>query len=382
MPRKTKPPDPPPKKHQRGWHQGTVKEVRPGTWRAWRERVRHPDGSTVRPSRTFKGEGAEQRAKVWAAGDVEPAVLLLGHWLDHWLALVRPTIARNTYSLYRRHAAACAPLATRPLAELTTDEWQLLTNQLLDRYSRHHVYVWRGNISGALARAVPRHIQENPLARVRLPKADEQPPKAWRQDEVDRLLIAAAGGIHETWLIFSLGTGVRLGESRALLWADVDMQAKTATIRRSADNRDGVIGPTKTRKVRTIDIPDEVIPYLAEHAKHQTPGELLIFGHNGRPYGSNAMRRWLTLQCKAAKVKLGSPHSLRHSYASLALDDGVPIQDIARQLGHASIQTTMKIYSHFIGDGQRRAAKAIGKALSHRFSGPKHLPRAKDGSQT
>jgi integrase len=204
---------------------------------------------------------------------------------------------------------------------------------------------------------------ENPLARVRLPKADEQPPKAWRQDEVDRLLTEVAGGIHEAWLIFSLGTGVRLGEARALLWSDVDLVARTAVIRRSADNRDGRIGPTKTRKVRTIDLADEVIPYLAEHRKRQAPGELLVFGHNGRPYDSNAPRRWLGLRCKAAGIRVLPPHATRHTFCSLALEAGVPVQDIAKQLGH-TVQTMLRTYAWYIGDNQRRAVNAVGVALT------------------
>lgn len=381
MPRPKKLPPPPPKQHERAWGQGTVKEVRPGVWRAWRARAKNLGAERpTRPSRTFKGEGAEQRAKLWASGDVEPAVLLLGHWLDRWLALTRPTVSRNTYALYHRHVEACAPLARRPLAEIGVAEWQALTNDLLDTWGRYTVAIWRGNIMTALRTAVPEHLASVPLARVKLPKADEQPPKAWRQDEVDRLLAAAAGGIHEAWLIFTLGTGVRLGESRALRWDDLDLRARTATIRASADNRDGRIGPTKTRRVRVIDIPDEVIPMLAERAKRQKPGEPYVFGHGARPYDANAPRRWLKLTAKAAGVSPHPPHSLRHTYASLALDAGVPVQDVARQLGH-TVTTLQRVYAHFIGDGQRRAANALGKALRHRFSGPKRAARAKNGTR-
>lgn len=187
------------------------------------------------------------------------------------------------------------------------------------------------------------------------------------------------GGVHEAWLLFTLGTGVRLGESRALLWEDVDLKAQTAVIRSSADNQDGTIGPTKTGRIRTIDIPEEVIPQLVIHRARKPPGERYVFGHAGRPYNSNAPRRWLRLVCASAGVRPLSPHSLRHTYASLTLDAGVPVQDVARQLGH-TVSTCQRVYSHFIGDDLRRAAKAIGKALRHRFSGPKRLPRAKNGT--
>jgi integrase len=376
-----RPPKPqPPKTHSRAWHEGTVKEVRAGVWRAWRSRAKDATGRSSRPSHTFAGPDAAQRAALWAKGDVGPAVLLLGDWLNRWLTLRKPTLAPNTYDHYRRDVLACAPLAGRPLADLTVDDWQQLTNDLLDRWARSHVAVWRGNISVALRAAMPDQLATNPLAKVKLPKPDEQPPKAWTQAEVDRLLAVSVGGTHEPWLVFSLGTGVRLGEARALRWADVDLAAKTATIRASLDNSKSTRGPTKTRRVRVIDLPDEVIKLLADHGKRQPPGQLLVFGHGARAYRARTYRSWLATRCTEAGVTPLPPHSLRHTYASLAFDALVPVQDVARQLGH-TVETCQRTYAHFIGDGMRRAAKAIGKALRHRFSGPKRVPRAKIGTR-
>lgn len=362
----------PPKTHEREWGEGTVKEVRPGVWRAWRARA---GGS--RASQTFAGAQAAERARLWARGAVEPATLLLGQWLDRWLDLTTPTVEPSTAFSYGKACDACLPLHARPLAGLTTEEWQGLTNDLLKVWTRYHVAVWRRIVSIAMRAAIPDHLAVNPLARVKLPKPDEQPPKAWRQDEVDRLLAAADGHHHEPWLLFVLGTGVRLGESRALLRDDLDLRAKTATIRASLDDRTGKRGPTKSKRVRVIDIPDEVVPVLRALALRRSPGEELVFGHDGRPYGVNTYRGWLRNLCDQANVRRLPPHSLRHTAASLALDAGDPVQDVAHQLGH-SVSICQKIYAHFIGDGQRRVAKSLGKALRHRFKGPS---RAKIGSQ-
>lgn len=359
------------RKHERGHGEGSVKEVRPGVWRAWRARVRRPDGTTVRPSRTFYGPRAAESAAIWARGDSEPTVLLLGVWLSRWLALRRPTLDPSTYDHYERDVLACRPLAGRPLAEITVDEWQALTNDLLSRWARHTVAVWRGNISTALRAAIPEHLATNPLAKVKLPKAEDRPPKAWTQAEVDRLLAAAAGQQHEAWLLFCLGTGVRLGESRALLWADVDLPAQTAVIRASLDNSTSERGPTKTRRIRTADIPDAVIPALRALRMRQPASQQLVFGHQGRAYRSRSYRSWLATRCKAAGVPAYPPHATRHTFVSLALDAGVPIQDVSRAIGHANIATTQTVYAHYLGDGLRRAANALGAALSHRFSGPK-----------
>jgi integrase len=375
----------PPKTHDRSWGEGTVREVRPGVWRAWRARVTDAAGKTTRPSRTFTGDGAEQLAKVWAKGDVQPAVLLLGDWLNRWLTLRKPTISANTFNLYRRDVLACQPLAGRPIAEITSDEWQALASSLLDRWSNYHVRIWKGNISVALRAAMPTHLTVNTIVGVKLPREQESPPKAWRQDEVDRLLAEAAGGVHEPWLLFSLGTGVRLGEARALLWTDVDLAAKTATIRASLDNGRSTRGPTKTRRVRVIDIPDEVCTHLAALRKRQPAGQTLVFGYTPkggkeRAYRPRSYRSWLFTRTKAAGVSDLPPHSLRHTCASLAFARRVPVPDVARQLGH-SVETCQRTYAHYINEGLRVMAKALGASLRNRFSGPKQVRRAKNGTR-
>jgi integrase len=372
MPRR---PKPRPKAHARSWGEGSIREVRPGVWRAFRARVHRADGSTLRPSQTFSGPQAEALAAQWAAGAApSPDGVLLGDWLSRWLKLRKPTISPNTHDKRVRFVQACAPLAGLPMAAITAEQWQGLANELLGRWSRDHVASWRKSITTALRAAMPAYLTEITLARVILPRRQDRIPKAWHQDEVDRLL-AAADGAHAAWLHFAIGTGVRLGEARALLWEDVDLVERTATIRASLDNAKSTRGPTKTGRIRTVEIPDEVIPVLAEHRKRQRPGEAHVFGHDGHAYQSSGYRKWLARVCRQAGVRSFPPHSARHTCASLAFDAGVPVQDIARQLGH-SVSMCQKTYWHWIGAGQRRMAGALGAALSNRFSGPQRETRA------
>lgn len=380
MPRRKPQPIRPPKRHERARGDGTVREVRPGVWRAERARTVNAEGKTVRQSKTFSGEGAAVRSAEWAKGTVVPEVYTLGHWLADWLDLVEPTISINTYKLYRASVRACEPLKDRPLAALTVAEWQTLTNSLLKRWSRYHVYVWRGNISTALRAAIPDHLTANPLQRVNLPKAVDAPTKAWTQAEVDRLLATVEGTVHEAWVLFSLGTGVRLGEARALEWTSLDWPAKTATISRNMDNSTNRIGPTKTGKIRVVDVPDDVMAFLRTHQMRQAPGQKLVFGHKGGAYRPSTLREWLARRCVEAGIRPLPPHAMRHTYASLSIVKRVPITDIARQLGH-TVQTCMRIYSHWLADGARRAATAMGEVLRNRFSGPKRDNGASIGAR-
>lgn len=368
-----------PKPHARTWGEGSVKEVRAGVWRAWRARA---GGS--RPSRTFKGDAAAQRAATWARGDVEPAVLLVSHWLARWLALRLPILRPSSQRNYRRHIAACAPLTDRPLADVTTEELQALANTLLSRWSRAHVAVWRSVTRSAFRAAVPRYRPDNPMDGVKLPAPVEKAVKAWNADELVQLVRAARGYKHEAWFWLSIGTGIRLGESRALLWTDVNYADKTVTISKSVDTRTNVLGPTKSGRTRIVDVPDEVLQMLSAHRKRQPPSELYVIGSRaiGRkraPVLAMALNRWLYRLCVRAGVRPLSPHSARHTFSTLSLEAGVPLKEVSEALGHANVAITAATYSHAVEVRRRRAASAIGAALTAQTT-PLRLLKAVDGT--
>lgn len=357
----------PPKTHEREWGEGTVKEIRSGVWRAWRARQSNKiTGKPLRASQTFDGEQAEQRAKAWARGAVEPAVLLLGHWLDRWLAIRLPLVRPQTERNYRTFVAACGPIAHLPLSTLTTEQLQLHTNTMLKTWKRSSVNSWRAIISSALKAAVPSHLAANPMTGVRLPKPDQQPVKAWRADEVQQLVAAARGKAHETWLWLSLGTGIRLGESRALLWSDVDYVAKTITVSKALDHTSDAIGPTKSGKTRVIDLPDELIPVLRAHRMRQPPKErrVCVSPYSGRMPDPKTIEGWLRRLVADHGITPHPPHSTRHTFATLSLEAGVPLKEVSEALGHANVAITAAIYSHNIGTRSRRAASAVGAVLA------------------
>lgn len=353
----------PPRQHERSWGEGTVKEVRPGVWRAWRAR-----SGTSRASKTFDGDQAAERAKTWARGAIEPAVLLLGHWLDRWLSLRIPRLRPMSVYNYRRHINACGDLALRPLADVTIDELQARANALLAVYSRSDVVNWRACISSALKAAAERRLRaDNPMASVQLPKADERPVKAWSAAEVGRLVEAARGSNHETWLWLAIGTGIRLGEARALGRSDVDSVSRILTISKSLDEHTDQIGPTKTGRSRLVNIPDEVMPVLVEHLARLPASEPLLFRSPYRKgaYRARTYQDWIKRLCERASVTPLSCHAARHTFATLALDSNVALKEVSEDLGHADVAITAKIYSHAVEKHRRRgSANAVGAILA------------------
>jgi integrase len=219
---------------------------------------------------------------------------------------------------------------------------------------------------------------------VKLPAPVERPVKAWNAHELVQLVRAARGFKYEAWFWLSVGTGLRLGESRALLWSDLNLDAKTVTISKSIDTRTNLLGPTKSGRTRVVDVPDEVMQILSAHRKRQPPSELYVIGSRqvGRkraPVLAMALNRWLYRLCVRAGVKVLSPHSCRHTFATLALEAGVPLKEISEALGHANVAITATTYSHAVEVRRRRAATAIGAALTAQPS-PLRLLKAADGT--
>lgn len=357
---------PPPKTNDRTHGEGSIVEVSPGVFRAWTA----PDELGKRRSKRFASRAEAHR---WLVGDPEPAVLYVGDYLERWLTLREPTLRGRTPQTYQQFVGYAedgpAPISVIPLATLTTDDCQAWLNGLLKTHTRYAVKVTRGIVSSALNAAVPALIPANPMKATRLPTPDERPVKAWSHAEVARLLEAARGTSHAIWFAFAIGTGLRLGELRALVWSDIDFTEMTVRVSKSMDNNTNEVGPPKTNRSRTVDIPEELIPELRAHKLRQAPGNEYVFGHDGRAYNPTAYRYWLRATCLRAGVhdaeeKTLGVHSTRHTAASLLLSQNVEPIEVAHMLGHASLATTLNIYGHWIPRQRRRTASALGRVLA------------------
>lgn len=367
-----------PKRHERHWYQGTVREVRPHVWRAWRARVHKPDGTSTRPSKTFYGAGAKDAALAWARDEPASAVLYFGQWLELWLGLRAPRLQPQTLYNYRRHIEACGDLLLMPLAAVTVDHLQARANELLQVRVRADVVNWRSCVSSALKAAVVRGYRaDNPASGVGLPKPEDHPVKAWSAEEVGRLVEHAIGASHEAWLWLSLGTGIRMGEARALRRSDIDVLDRVVTIGRSMDEHTDEIGPTKNGKTRLVNLPDEVVPFVVAHLARLPASEHLVFRAAVRKgaVSPRAIQQWLKRLCARAGVAVLPCHSTRHTFATLALDKGAPLKEVSEQLGHANIAITAAIYSHQVDRRSRRAASAIGAVLSGGKDRPAQITR-------
>lgn len=196
-------------------------------------------------------------------------------------------------------------------------------------------------------------LAASPAAALERPRDDRAPED--RMQPLDAaglrsLVDAADGQLARALLVTAAFTGMRRGELLGLRWRDVDYTNRRVWVRRSV-GLGGVVKEPKTRKsVRAIALPRMVADELEAHWKESTfrAGDDYVFASStGTPLdGRNMVREVFEPALKAAKLPRVRFHDLRHSYASVLIEQGAHPKVISDQLGHASVQITMDRYSH------------------------------------
>lgn len=181
-------------------------------------------------------------------------------------------------------------------------------------------------------------------------------------DQALELLAAVPSADRAAWGLMLLA-GLRLGEMQALAWEEVDMRPPGhITISFAWCKRSNQRKPrTKNAKSRTVTMPQELRPMLAEH-KLATGGStgLVVCEADGSVLSRDKLVRRARKAWKSAGLvdKLG-PHGARHSYVSAAIAGDVSLFKAQGAAGHSAISTTADIYGH----RYRRDADDVASAI-------------------
>lgn len=235
----------------------------------------------------------------------------------------------------------------------------------------------RAVLSAALGDGVREDVLgRNVASAVRLPtpRSDFQP---FTLGEARRYLLAAAYHRHGALYELALRTGLRRGELLGLQWTDIDLDSGHLYVRRTLARTKGgpTFQPVKThRSARRIAIPRDCIASLRRYKRRQDidrrdAGDTwndtgLVFATStGGPMNPATVHRNHQTLCEIADVRLIRFHDLRHTCATLLLEQGVDLVTVKELLGHAQIHTTADVYAHVRLRLQRKAIEAIDDAL-------------------
>lgn len=176
------------------------------------------------------------------------------------------------------------------------------------------------------------------------------------QDEADRLVRSAPEPMWREMIICGLNTGMRLGELCALAWDDINLAAKTLTVRHSLV--EGVMDSPKNNRIRNIPLTNDLYQLLIKRSVKKG----LVFAHPDGGHLRKSSWPWKALQraCKAAGLRRIGWHALRHTFASELVRRGAPIRAVQLLMGHATVQMTER-YSHLAPSGLQETISLLEK---------------------
>ena len=187
--------------------------------------------------------------------------------------------------------------------------------------------------------------------------------KILSQEEIQRFLIQArAEGMYELFML-ELTTGMRRGELLALRWDDLDFTTGKLRIDKQVCPVGGklVISEPKTKAAnRTIILPAAMVDLLDEYKKGVFSD--LMFPSRTKPdqpIDPGYVRKRLQVILKRAGCKKVRFHDLRHTFATLSLENGMDVKTLSAIIGHVSSETTLNTYTHITDEMRRKAALSI-----------------------
>jgi integrase len=217
----------------------------------------------------------------------------------------------------------------------------------------------------------------NPVERIegRLGRQDKEIRQAdfLTAEELGKMLAAAERVCPREYpiLLVMATVGLRIGEAAGLQIGDLDVPRLRLHIRRTV--RRGYVGSPKSGKGGVVDVPTSTMAVLA-NIREIRQVEAAVDGKEPRwlfpgdtkemPITPEAVGLALRKALAAAGIWKIRPHDLRHTYATLAIQAGVPLLTVSRQLRHASISTTADLYTHAVPGSDRAAAEALEAVLN------------------
>ena len=187
--------------------------------------------------------------------------------------------------------------------------------------------------------------------------------KVLTQNEIVRLLNQAYDeGYYEMFLL-ELTTGMRRGEILGLKWRDLNLETGELNIKRQLTTK-GISVPKTKSSIRTVLLPPDMLDLLREMKK--TAKYDWIFPSpvkEGEPRNPTAITKRFRIMLERAHCKHVRFHDLRHTFATMALENGMDVKTLSAMIGHVSSETTLNIYSHVTDTMRAQAAVKIDREI-------------------
>ena len=309
----------------------------------------------------------------------------VGSWLNSWYDLyAKPNIRTATADKYQLFIEeyVTPKIGHIKLTKLTARDLQKLYKKLTEHgrvrpdkqgnYSLSTTTVRSVHLMlhCAFERAVKeRLILRNPTEDCIAPKVQKKEMKILRPEDLKAYLTAAEKRDALPMFYLELVSGLRKGELVALRWDDLDVEHRTISVSKQLvrnPNGEVILSRPKTEtSVRQVSIPQDAVDLLIqEHSRHADNPYMFPSPTTGEMYHPDSVVNIHKKILKDADLPHVRFHDLRHTFATLALQNGIDVKTVSSMLGHYDAGFTLRTYTHATRQMQDDAAAKMGSFMA------------------
>ncbi len=306
-------------------------------------------------------------------------------FMKEWLISIEPALRYNTIKQYEQVTLQyiLPVLGNQPIRDIKPEHIQRLYNNMVKKgYGLRTVQIVHSVLHRAFVHAVKLGLlARNPDDATTPPKPKRKEMRFLDENQAQQFLFVAKIQKDHYFSLYylAIATGMRQGELLGLKWADLDWEKGELKVRRQLTKKKGggfeLTAPKTKAGIRLIKLGENTLEVLHEHREsqilqRQNVGELwqdqgLIFTSKiGTPMDRSNLRWFFKALLKDAGLPDIRFHDLRHTAASLMLNNGIPLIVVSRRLGHAQPSITLDVYGHLIPGKQQEAASLMDELLT------------------
>ena len=309
--------------------------------------------------------------------------MLYQEWLKIWLEnYVRPSSKQRTYSRYSEivDGHLTPKFGEFELQNITPYEIQCFVTELLKTgnlktgqglsasYVNSIITVIQNTLRSAYSLGL---VEEYIGNKIKRPRVNEKRVECFTmrdQKKIEKYIL----DLNQTkffGVLLCLYTGLRIGELMALEWSDIDMTKGEIQISKTCyygKNNNDIYGritdvPKTASSIRVIPIPKRLIPYLKDANKKSRSTHIVSNGT--KPISIRSYQRSFSRLLQKLGIEHHGFHSLRHTFATRALECGMDVKTLSEILGHKSPTITLNRYSHSMMEHKKEMMNRLGRIL-------------------
>ena len=387
---------------------GTTKPV----WRA----LGLPEGANkTKVNKAFREVVAQYEQEFWEEqerGGRPPADIPVYDYLVSYLKRVEPELQKNTIVSYRSMTNGKIRRYFQRRPQLTVgnlkpqDIQDFYQSLFADGVVANTVIHYHALLRRAFQQAFKEErIDANPFDRVGRPKKNKFHGENYTQEELLTLLHLARGDVIYPAILLAGAMGLRRSEALGVRWSRIDWEKRTVLLDTKIveyrENGKKQVEPVEEMKNkssrRTLPLPDPVVEMLQVQKEHREVYRKMFQGSYNAQYldyvcvnqlGELLRPSYVTDHFRELLEKYGLRHirfhDLRHTFASLLINQDVPLINVSNFLGHSDLSTTANIYAHLDKASKQASADVISDILQgeNRHAQPKGEPETNTDRQT